>query len=271
MKVKEIPISLYSQIKLSSISKEKFIDKKEQIPVIASVASIPSRLGIVHLTIRSILDQDVLPKKIILWLHKDLKNKIPRKLAYLEGDVFNIKFSESKSSHRKLVETLKIYPNDTIVTFDDDMMYRKNWLSNLYRIHKENPEKIVANQTRCITRNESGDLLSYKQWISGKSACTNPDAVLPIGAGGTLYPPNSLNAQVLDEKLYMELAPKADDLWFKAMGLLQGTQSIQAPNSGKEPIPIWGSQKVSLKKSNIAEDKNRTQWLALANHFKLKV
>ena len=89
MKVKEIPISLYSQIKLSSISKEKFIEKKEQIPVIASVASIPSRLGIVHLTIRSILNQSVLPKKIILWLHKDLKNKIPSKLKKLEGDIFS--------------------------------------------------------------------------------------------------------------------------------------------------------------------------------------
>ncbi|MGW9686920.1 zinc-binding alcohol dehydrogenase [Flagellimonas sp. 2504JD1-5] len=271
MKVKEIPISLYSQIKLSSLSKEKLIDKKEQIPVVASVASIPSRLGIVHLTIRSILNQSILPKKIILWLHKDLKNKIPRKLSYLEGDIFGIKFSESKSSHRKLVETLKIYPNDTIVTFDDDMMYRKNWLSNLYHIHKENLEKIVANQTRCITRNESGDLLSYKQWSSGKSPCATPDTVLPIGAGGTLYPPNSLDNQVFDEKLYMQLAPKADDLWFKAMGLLKATQSIQAPNSGKEPTPIWGSQKVSLKKTNISEDKNRTQWLALADYFNLKV
>lgn len=271
MKVKEIPTSIYSQIRLSSTSKERLVEKKEQIPIITSVASIPSRLDIVHLTIRSILNQDVLPKKIILWLHKDLEKIIPKKLTSLKGEIFNIKFSDTYSSHRKLVETLKVFPNDTIVTFDDDMMYRKNWLSKLYKVHLANPKKIIANQSRCITRNASGDLLSYKHWISGKSTCTDVDALLPIGAGGTLYPSDSLDPLVFDEKIYMNLAPKADDLWFKAMALLKGTKAIQADNSGKEPIPIWGSQKVSLKKSNISEDKNRTQWLALANHFNLKV
>ncbi|WP_422861511.1 glycosyltransferase family A protein [Flagellimonas sp. W118] len=271
MKVKEIPTSLYTQIILSSTSTEKLVKKKERLPIIASVASIPSRLNIVHLTIKSILNQDVLPKKIILWLHKDLEKKIPKKLSLLEGEIFSIKYSETYSSHRKLVETLQVFANDPIVTFDDDMMYRKNWLSKLYKVHQENPKKIIANQSRCITRNEAGDLLSYKDWVSGKIACKNADALLPIGAGGTLYPANSLDSQVFDEKLYMDLAPKADDLWFKAMALLKGTQSIQAKNSGKEPIPIWGSQKVSLKKTNISEDKNRTQWLALANHFNLKV
>ncbi|WP_190809342.1 glycosyltransferase family A protein [Flagellimonas sp. S3867] len=271
MKVKEIPTSISTQIRLSSTTKENFIKQKERIPAVVSVASIPSRLNIVHLTIRSILNQDVLPKKIILWLHKDLETKIPKKLAYLEGDIFSIKFSNTYSSHRKLVETLRLYPNEVIVTFDDDMMYRKNWLSKLYEVHKNQPKKIIANQTRCITRDENGELLSYKQWTPGQTICENPDTVLPIGAGGTLYPSNSLDSQVFDEKLYMQLAPKADDLWFKAMALLKGTKSIQANNGGKEPIPIWGSQKVSLKKSNISEDKNRSQWLALANHFKLKV
>lgn len=270
MKVKEIPVSLFYQANLTRQSKERLISHKKCVPVIVSLASIPSRLDIVHLTIRSLLNQDVLPEKILLWLHEDLKNKVPKKLNDLVGNIFSIEFTDYYSSHRKLVEPLKLCPEKIIVTCDDDMMYRKNWLSNLYEAHQENPDKIIANQTRCITYNESGELLPYKQWNSDLAECKNKKLILPIGAGGTLYPPNTMDTQVFDREVFLRLVPNADDLWFKIMGLLKGTNSIQATNSGKEPIPIWGSQKVSLKKGNIGMDKNRIQWEALTEHFQLK-
>lgn len=271
MKVKEMPVSLFTQAKLSASSANKLIQGKKSIPVVVSLASIPSRLGIVHLTIRSILNQDVLPTKIILWLHEDLKHQIPKKLSSLEGTIFSIHYSNYKSSHRKLVETLKIIPETTVVTCDDDMMYRKDWLSKLYAEHQSNPGTIIGNQTRCISYDSEGKLLPYKAWPFGRGSCSNPDALLPIGAGGTLYPVNVLDAQVFDQDLFMQLTPRADDLWFKAMGLLKGTQSIRATHPGKEPIPIWGSQKVSLKKTNISEDKNRAQWQAVSDYFNLKI
>ena len=120
MKVKEIPVSLFHQAKLSWQSQRKLIANKKQVPVIVSLASIPSRLNIVHLTIRSILNQDVLPEKIVLWLHEDLKDSIPKSLNVLVGDLFSIKYADYFSSHRKLVEPLKLYPNKIIVTCDDD-------------------------------------------------------------------------------------------------------------------------------------------------------
>ena len=270
MKVKEIPVSLFHQANLTRQSQEKLISNKKQVPVIISLASIPSRLHIVHLTIRSLLNQDLLPEKIVLWLHRDLKTNIPKKLNNLVGELFSIEFTDYLSSHRKLVEPLKMYPKKIIVTCDDDMMYRKNWLSNLYEAHQKNPDKIIANQTRCITYSKSGELLPYKQWKFNPSGCENPKLTLPIGAGGTLYPPNAMDQKVFEQDLFLKLAPNADDLWFKMMGLLKGTQSIQAYNSEKEPIPIWGSQKVSLKKGNIGMDKNRVQWQALTDHFQLK-
>lgn len=270
MKVKEIPVSLFHQANLTWQSKKKLIANKKRIPVIVSLASIPSRLSIVHLTIRSLLNQDILPEKIILWLHKDLKGEIPKKLNELVGELFIIEFTDYYSSHRKLVEPLKHYPEKTIVTCDDDMMYRKNWLSKLYEVYQKHPNKIIANQTRCITYGETGELLPYKAWKPNVSACENPKLTLPIGAGGTLYPPDTMDQRVFDQHLFLKLAPNADDLWFKIMGLLKGTTSVQAYNNDKEPIPIWGSQKQSLKSTNIKEDKNRTQWSALTDYFQLK-
>ncbi|WP_222984682.1 glycosyltransferase family A protein [Flagellimonas meishanensis] len=271
MKVKEIPISLFEQFKLTITSQNSLVRDKKHIPVIVSLASIPSRLGIVHLTIRSILNQDVLPEKIVLWLHKDLQTDIPKKLEDLQGDFFEIRYTDYSSSHRKLVEPLRIHPEKIIVTCDDDMMYQTDWLSKLYESHLKNPNCVMANQTRCISHSKSGDLLPYSLWESKSRKCENPKATLPIGAGGTLYPPWVMDDKVFDRELFMQLAPKADDLWFKAMTLLNGTLSKQTENNDKEPIPIWGSQKTSLKKTNIKEDKNRTQWLALSDYFQLKV
>jgi hypothetical protein len=53
------------------------------------------------------------------------------------------------------------------------------------------------------------------------------------------------------------------------MALIQGTQSIQASKTPKEPIPIIGTQKVALKKENLGQDKNTVQWNALEKHFNL--
>jgi len=63
------------------------------------------------------------------------------------------------------------------------------------------------------------------------------------------------------------LAPKADDLWFKAMEILKGTRVRLSSRIVPEPIPIAGTQKISLKKENVDEDKNSRQWAALEEYF----
>ncbi|MEL6973800.1 MAG: zinc-binding alcohol dehydrogenase [Bacteroidota bacterium] len=269
MKVKEIPKSLLTQRRLKAASLSELTRDKPQIPVVVSLASIPSRLDIVHITIKSILNQTVLPKHLMLWLHMDLKGKLPNTLTELEGELFSIQFTTYASSHRKLVEPLKQFPNLPIITCDDDMMYRKNWLENLYSEHKKYPNAILANQARNIAYDDEGTLLPYHQWTDIQQNKKTKNTILPIGAGGTLYPPNVLDKRVTKEALFMELAPKADDLWFKAMGLLKGTESRRSENPTKEPIPIFGSQKESLKKTNIDQDKNTSQWRALDAYFGL--
>ncbi|GMN09459.1 hypothetical protein MTsPCn9_00850 [Croceitalea sp. MTPC9] len=268
MKIKEIPISIFNTLRLSALSKKALVKNGGKSKLIVSLATIPSRLNIVHLTIRSILNQSTLPEKIILWLHKDLKNKVPKKLSVLEGEIFEIHFSELTCSHRKLVNALKIYPNKAIVTCDDDMIYRKDWLKNICKAHKKNPSTIIANQVRCITYKDN-KVVAYKEWGATDGFCKNEKSLLPIGAGGTLYPPNSLFEDVTNSELFLKLTPTTDDLWFKAMSLKQNTISMISEYPTKEPIPIWGSQGVSLKKGNIKQDKNRIQWQNVADYYNL--
>ena len=50
------------------------------------------------------------------------------------------------------------------------------------------------------------------------------------GVGGVLYPPNCLYKDILNEELFMKLAPKADDVWFWAMAVLNHTKILIAKN-----------------------------------------
>ena len=272
MKVKEIPNSIYNTLKLifkSAVNLKK-TDNKVEIPVIISLTSIESRLRTLHITVRSLLNQEVKPKKIVLWLNNNLKVNVPTSLKKLEGELFEICYSELTCSHRKLVHSLVKFPDEIIVTCDDDFIYQKDWMKKLYEEHLINPEKIIANQTRYISFNEQRNLLPYKQWRYNKDKPYNEKLILPIGAGGVLYPINSLANMVTNQNLFLKLTPKADDLWFKAMGLLNNTKSILS-SKAELPIPLMGTQFESLKKHNVEEDKNRTQWQALMDYFELNL
>lgn len=272
MKLKEFPSAIYHRLRLNCLSASKLkTGTTAGIPVIVSLTSIPSRLKTLHLVIRSLLNQEVTPLKIVLWLNNDLEEKLPKKLRLLEGNIFEIRFSAMTCSHRKLVHSLKAFSENTIITCDDDLLYRKDWLKLLYQAHLHNPEVIFANQTRYINYDENGELLPYTAWAYKKGTRFNQKAIIPIGAGGVLYPPNCLDIRTINSVLFLKLTPKADDLWFKAMALLQGTDSFLADKRPKSPIPIFGSQKYSLKKTNIGADKNREQWLAVSQYFNINI
>ncbi len=272
MKVlKELPLSIGMSLKLLSIPSGRLKNRKgEEVPVIVSLTSIPSRLGTLHLVIRNLMAQRVLPQKIILWLETNLQDQVPSSLSKLIGGRFEIRFSdECRSSHSKLVHTLEAYPDQPIVTCDDDFLYRKDWLSLLYSEHLKNPGCIIAHHTLHINHDASGNPLPFRKWTYPQDGGLNPEAVYPLGAWGVLYPPHSLSEIVTDRDAFMKLAPKADDHWFKAMSLLKGTLSVQTTQRPKEPVPVLNTQQVALKKQNLGEDKNTVQWQALEDHYHL--
>jgi len=272
MKVKELPLSMYTAFRLRRLSLDRLPDTTaEKIPVIVSLTTIEARLGVVDLVIRSLMNQSVLPKKIILWVHESLKDSLPAKLSELQGDLFEIRTTHLHSSHKKLIHTINSYPDTNVITCDDDLMYRPNWLNLLYKESQGFVGIIIGNQTRTIKKDPNGTYLPYAQWPVNEVENSNDFSVLPIGAEGVLYPPHCLDPRFDNETLFMELAPKADDLWFKSMSLLKGTTCKLATNRSKNAIPIVGSQKSSLKHINIKKDFNTAQWKQLVSYFDLDI
>ncbi|WP_374548520.1 glycosyltransferase family A protein [Flavobacterium sp.] len=268
MKLKEYPISFFNSLKLLSIPIEKLNDNRNSIPVIVSLTTIASRLSKVHITLRSVMNQSVKPEKIILWINENDREKIPPTLSKLTGSLLEIKFTPHKSSHKKLIPTLEMFPNKIIVTCDDDLIYEKKWLEKLYETHLKFPKDIICNKARRIGLINQNELLDYSQWKYNTENDFRKN--LAIGEGGILYPPDSLYNVVTDYELALELTPNADDLWFKAMALLNNTNVRLAENPSKVFIPIPGTQKISLKKINVSQNKNVVQLQNLINHFDLK-
>lgn len=269
MKLKEYWPSFWAATQMKYLDREVLCSpSKNSLPVIVTLTSIPSRLKTLHLTIRSVLNQSRKPEKVVLWLHKDLHDQLPLSLQILQSELFEIRYVDLTCSHRKLIHSLQQFPLKVLVTCDDDLIYERTWLERLYADHLNYPHDIIAHECRRIMHDgRSGELLPYKQWPVVTEGEITGSEIMAIGYGGVLYPPGALLPQAIDPELFLKLAPKADDLWFKAMSFLQSTAVRHSSSSLPKPIPLIGSQQISLLKTNVREDGNRLQWKALCDHF----
>lgn len=270
MKIKELPLSWWKAKKLSRIPIEQ-LQKKSlgAAPVIVSLTSIASRLDLLHITIRSLFTQSLPPQKIILWLNESLASQTPISLLDLQCDQFEIRYRDLNCPHRKLIFCLSEYPDTDVITCDDDVIYHTDWLKTLYNDHLIYPRDIIAHECRIIRINDDGVLAPYKEWTNVENAGAYDYWLMPIGYGGVYYPAKCLHTDATNKELFLKLTPRADDLWFKAMALLVNTRSRRTNTPVTKPIPIIGSQKESLKKTNVKSTGNYDQWLAVSDHYQL--
>ena len=271
MKVlKELPFSLWHSWRLARLSILRLQNQeKPEVPIIITLTSIESRLNTLHLVIRSLMDQSVRPHRILIWLHEDLSGKVPDSVKKLLCDWVELKYSTLTEPHKKLTGSMRLFPQAVLLTCDDDMMYDKRWLQVFWEEHQQRPDAILAVRTVYIQHDETNQPLPFTAWRNTPPGKLNPKAHLPIGLWGTLYPPGSLHEDFDQEDLFRSLAPFADDLWFKAMSLRQGTLSLPTFTRPGEPIPIRGTQKIALKNTNVKQGGNTRQWKALSDHFDL--
>ena len=196
--------------------------------IIVSLTSFPERIWDIHFCIYSLLNQNFKPDKLVLWLANEQfpnqENDLSEDLLNLKKNGLTIKWCEDLKSYKKLIPALKEYPNDFIVTADDDIFYPKDWLENIWETYKENPNTIVASRARQIKLQSKYKITNYNHWRLIKESDASSYLNFPTGAGGTLYFPNALSDMVFDESLFKELCPSADDVWFWAMAILNNTK-----------------------------------------------
>ncbi|SMM98304.1 Putative glycosyltransferase [uncultured Candidatus Thioglobus sp.] len=244
----------------------------EQRPfkLLVSLTTYPPRLSSVYLTIESLLNQTLKPDKIVLWLSalEISPDDLPNNLLKLKNRGLEIRFvDENIGAYKKLIYAIQTLPDYHIVTCDDDLMYPKWFLADLHQSYLRHPDCISAYRCRTMLKLSERQFLSYNKWQFSRSQIPSYQ-IFSTNGGGTWYPPGSLNAKITD-RLFMQLAPTGDDIWFKAMGLLNHTKTVMAKASSIDfpAINIQDSQAETLWQQNIY--KNDAQLKAVFEHFDL--
>lgn len=176
------------------------------------------------IAVASILNQSVLPDKLILWLADG--EKVSQSIKKLVKKGLDVRFTEDTLSYKKLIPTLELFPDSMIITADDDIVYPKDWLKKLITAHRKEPKKIIAHRAHEMKLDENGLLLPYAEWGHNSKVIDDAKYTFPTGCAGILYPPHSLSEKVLDKVSFRKLAPNADDVWFWAMAKLKGTKHM---------------------------------------------
>jgi len=271
MKLSTLTNSMRHTRKLKNLVVEQLHNRSDNVlPLIVSFTSIPSRFHVIHFTVRSVLNGTHQPEKIVLWLNETHQGQLPESLTNMEGRRFEIRYASEDSPHLKLMRSLLTFPDKTIVTCDDDLIYPDNWLQSLYQDHLEHPQDIIAHECRSIAYSENQEVLPYRFWYRETKQGVSYDALLPLGFGGVLYPIDCFHKDVCNTEKYLQSTPKADDLWFKTMSYLHGTKSRRTSSPCSKAVPIHSSQSISLRSYNINQDGNRIQWQALIDQYRLK-
>lgn len=241
--------------------------KMKHNKIIVSLTSFPGGMGAIVPVLRSLLVQTVRPDKIILYLTDPEfpTRKIPNDLELLvkQNPILEIRFyPENIRSYTKLIPVLQDFPDDIIITVDDDVLYPDNIIEQLLLEHKKNPQTIISHRVRKMRFDRNWNLLPYETWKIYKKIRyltwgTKPKYInFLTGTGGVLYPPHSLHPDVLNQKLFCELAPTADDVWFWAMAVLNGTKTKPVRFGNYQTINLDKPLENSLLNVNLVDDRN---------------
>ena len=209
--------------------KETGVTKEKRNPrLIVSITSFGQRMYDVHFALYSLLNQTLKPDEIILWLgEKEFPHKegnLPQSVLSLKNNGLTIKWCKDMGPYTKLIPALKEYPDDIIVTADDDIYYPRKFLELLYGAYLKEPQYIHCHRVHKITFDKNKNIQKYSKWIRQASNIESSLCNFLTGAGGVLYPPNSLYKDVLNDELFLKLSPTADDIWFWAMAVLNNTR-----------------------------------------------
>ncbi len=238
--------------------------------VIVSLTSYPARLKSIHVVIRSLLKQKVTAEKVILYLGIDTKETdIPKKLKKLTKYNFEIRFGyEDLKPHKKYYFAMQEFPNHTIITVDDDLIYDKNLISDLLDCAKKNPNCVCARRVNLITKNEEGKLNPYSKWEWEYKTITTPShSLLATGSGGVLYPPHILPPETFNLKAIKETCLNTDDIWLKFMELKNDVKVVFSNNKVVHPLSLRHTQESGLLQTNTAgENRNDINIVQVQNY-----
>ncbi len=238
-------------------------DGHDQPSFVVSLTTYSKRIHDVYLVIESLGEQTVKANKIVLWLDEDefCLESIPELLKMQMGRGLDIQFYKNIRSYKKLIPSLKAFPESNIITVDDDFMYPHDFIEILCRESRANQNCVVGVRSHTIAI-EDGKLLPYKKWDYESSFEKNGDLTFLTSGAGTLFPAHILSDHFCNEDEFMALCPSADDVWINFMCIKQGIKRKKVHDDRPfrtRFISLDAHQDIALNNENVHQNQNDVQ------------
>ncbi|MBQ0087737.1 MAG: hypothetical protein KBT27_00170 [Prevotellaceae bacterium] len=186
--------------------------------IVCSVTSYGKRVSdALPYMLYSLFIQTQLPKKVVVYLDNEHWNdkQLPTLLKKLQQVGVEFHYCEDLRSYKKLIPALRMFPDNPIITLDDDFYYYPQYIEHMTAAYEHSDKRTVLGQWGCIPEKRNGKYIPYNEWKD----CKYGNEHSPISFFGCCccYPPHIFDGEILKSDIFMKLCPTADDIWFWAM------------------------------------------------------
>ena len=237
---------------------------KDKDQYIVSLTSYPARIQYAAEAVKSLLKQKIdVDYKIVLVLAEPQFPgcKTPKEIQSLLKDrrLEILWHPTDIRSHKKLIPTLKKYPDATIIITDDDITRPDWWLQMFIDDHKKYPEDVIVGLSAWRLNKDMKQVGAAQ--VRPKNymfpCVTEPEMILLTerpanGLGGVLYPKHTFKrTEFFDENLFMKLSPYSDESWQYCFNVIENkTLRLCSKPTDWSKFLIKGSQNTALSKHN---------------------
>lgn len=156
--------------KIASAQNKNYRTGINNSSIIISFTSYPARINNVWLVLECMFRQTILPDKIILYLSEEQYPTIdfvPPNIKRYICQLFEIRIIKGDyKSHKKYYYTQHDFPNKSIITIDDDIIYPTYLVERLSKMAEKYTYAIPAMYCHRIYWNENGCVQPYSKWAS---------------------------------------------------------------------------------------------------------
>ena len=253
-----------------AVKRERFRSSydKDRENIVVSLTSTKDRIGTVFPTLVSLAAQTRKPDLIVLWLGE---NEV-----YPESVISKIKqmgvlirYGEDLGPNTKYYHAFREYSNDVVITVDDDIIYHREMIEELYAAYLKYPDAVTARRVHRIRFGRNRKPLRYVDWIWECRDCAGPaHDLMATGTGGVLYPPVVMALKCWESKDFLKVCPKADDIWLKFSELNNGIRvcAVCGARFHRDSVNLKAS-KTTLAAVNVRKGRNDLYIKACAGYF----
>ena len=210
----------YDMRKLESNSDH--VQVKENDQIIVSMSTMPWRCENIVETATSLIEGTRSPDKFVLYITHDDFSEIPFDIKEFakKNSKFEVHWADKNYKvATKLIPALKEYPNSIIINVDDDYVYSKDLVENLYNSYEKDRDAVHTVAGHRIGITSKGILYNAQSYAFNRydyltKFRTKGYDIMYLSGHGTLYPAHVFdNTNMFNDEERMSHWGTQDELW----------------------------------------------------------